>query len=204
MHTQNYIALKCRVEKLRKVYLPKQFSPTGTYNDVVYEKVRAYKVLVHAEMEFYFEEIALIIAKKAYAKWCKYRKASTPLMAIVAYYSGTFPSLPQTHTGNRSDEDIDWRINKAYTEYNSLVRNNNGIKEKDILSIFLPIGVISTDIDEDLLIRLNSFGTERGQIVHSTRANQPADPHDALDDIENIMTLIDSFDEFLRNYREKV
>lgn len=69
MHTDKYMRLKNRLNKLKRVYLPSSFSPTGTYSDTVYEKVRAYTVLSHAEMEYYFEEIALSIAEKAYKKW---------------------------------------------------------------------------------------------------------------------------------------
>lgn len=66
----------------------------------MFEKVRAYKVLAHAEMEYYFEEVALEIAQKAYRKWSSSNKASTPLLSLVAYYDGQFPSPPDMHGGN--------------------------------------------------------------------------------------------------------
>ena len=205
MHTENYIRLQRRAEKLRRVYLPSAFSPTGSYSDNVYEKVRAYKVLVHAEMEYYFEEIALLIAKKAYQKWQEKRKASTPLLAMVAYYSGNYSAAPDSHDGNRSDENIDWRINKAFADYNALVRtNNHGIKERNILSIFLPIGIQISDIDENMLIELNNFGAERGNIAHSTRVGAIVTPEDAFSSVSSLMAHISAFDEFLKKYRNSV
>jgi len=60
------------------------------------------------------------------------------LIALVAYYSGQYPSVPETHNdGNISDKDVDYRIKVAYQEYNQRVRAKNHIvKEKNILSIF--------------------------------------------------------------------
>ena len=202
MHTDKYIGLQRRLNKLRKVYLPKEFSPTGSYSDSVFEKVCAYKVLAHAEMEYYFEEIALSIAQKAYRKWQSSSKASTPLLSLVAYYDGNFPPPPDIHDGNNSEKDIDWRIETSYTSYNRQIRSaNHGIKESNILSIFLPIGIKIADIDEGLLLSLNNFGSERGLIAHSTRASTLTTPDDALASVNNIMTYIDTFDQHLAAYK---
>ncbi|MCU6701231.1 HEPN domain-containing protein [Muriventricola aceti] len=205
MHTDKYIGLQSRLRKLQKVYLPRTFSPTGSYSDSVFEKVRAYKVLAHAEMEYYFEEVALEIAQKAYRKWSSSNKASTPLLSLVAYYDGQFPSPPDMHGGNNATKDINWRVNTSYTSYNRQVRSSNhGIKEKNILSIFLPIGIKISEIDEDMLIALDNFGSERGLIAHSTRASTLTTPDDALSSVNNIMTYIDTFDRFLATYKNSV
>lgn len=205
MHTEKYIALKRRLSKLKKIYLPRCFSPTGAYNDTVYEKVRAYTVLSHAEMEYYFEETALAIAQKAYSKWTHHQKASTPLLALVAYYTGQYSAIPDSHAANRASEDINARINKAYREYNSLIRvNNHGIKEKNLLNIFLPIGIQVSEFDENMLIALNNFGSMRGSIAHSTRAGQLISPSDALNDVNNIMTYLDQFDSHLSEYKKSI
>lgn len=205
MHTEKFIGLQSRLNKLRKVYLPRTFSPTGSYSDSVYEKVRAYKVLAHAEMEYYFEEVALAIAQKAYRKWRSSNKASTPLLSLVAYYEGQFPPLPELHGGNNSAKDINWRVNASYTSYNSQIRSSNhGIKEKNILSIFLPIGVQISEIDEDMLLALNNFGSERGLIAHSTRASTLTAPNDALASVTDLMTYIDAFDQRLAEYKNSI
>ena len=205
MHTDKYIKLTSRLRKLRTVYLPRLFSPTGTYSESVFEKVRAYTVLSHAEMEYYFEETALSVAERAYNRWITNQKSSKPLLALVAYYDGQYQSVPEAHDGNRSDENLDVRIQKAYTSYNSLVRvNNHGIKETNILRVFLPIGIRIDDLDENLLIALNNFGAERGRIAHSTRASNLTTPDDALNTVSSIIKLIDSFDSFLHEYRRKI
>ena len=205
MHTENYTNLKHRLDKLKRVYLPRTFSATGSYKDPTYEKVRAYKVLAHAEMEYYFEQTALSIARLAYEKWNAEKKASTPIIALVAYHTGQFSQIPEQHDGNHSEEDISFRIHTSYSQYNSLIRDkNNGIKEKNILNIFLPIGVQSNEIDVDMLTALNNFGSERGMIAHSTRSSNITTPEDALNSVNDLMSYIGTFDEFLFNYKAKI
>ena len=195
MHTEKYIGLQRRLKKLREVYLPPHFSPTGAYKDSAYEKVRAYKVLVHAEIEYYFEETALIIASKAYKRWQTNKKASLPLLSLAVYYGGQYPQVPDTRTGNHSEEDLTFRIDKAYEEYNHLIRaNNHGIRSKNIFSMFLPLGIELDDIDENMLIALDNFGRDRGSIAHSTRASTLTTPDDALNTVVNLMTYIEAFD----------
>ena len=53
MATEYYRNLCERFEKLQNAFLPEEFSPTGEYADIVYEHTRAYKVLTHAELEYY-------------------------------------------------------------------------------------------------------------------------------------------------------
>lgn len=198
MHTENYKLLLSRLHKLKKIYLPRVLSPTGAYKDTTYEKVRAYKVLTHAEMEYYFEEVALSIAQKAFNEWSLNKKASAPLVSLAVYFEGNYSAIPESHTGNKVEEDLDFRIKKAFQFYYKQIRDkNHGVKEKNILNIFLPIGISVADLSEDMLIALNNYGSSRGIIAHSTRAENPVTPDDALHSIEDIMAHISSFDEIL-------
>lgn len=205
MHTKKYNHLQKRLRMLKRVYLPHSFSKTGEYSDTVLEKTRAYTVLVHAEMEYYFEQIALEIAEKAFTKWETSKRTSRPLLALVAYYTGQYQSLPELHTGNRAHENINEKIKMAYTSYNKQIRaSNNGIKETNILSIFLPIGVVIENFDENLFIALSNFGSKRGEIAHSTKAQTLSTPDDAYAEVENLLSLIDPFDQFISHYRSAI
>lgn len=84
MATEYYRNLCERFENLRDAFLPEEFSPTGEYADIVYEHTRAYKVLTHAELEYYFEEVAKAIAQKALREWRSSNQVSKPLLALVA------------------------------------------------------------------------------------------------------------------------
>jgi hypothetical protein len=62
--------LRERVEGLRNHLLPTPFDPTGTYSDEAGTQIRAlaFRVLAHAELETYFEERVVEIAKSPFEK----------------------------------------------------------------------------------------------------------------------------------------
>jgi hypothetical protein len=66
------------------------------------------------------------------------------------------------------------------------LRDNHGIKEKTLLSTFLPIGLTYTDLDTSLLATLNSFGLMRGKSAHeSATTHQPIDPRNEYEKIHS-------------------
>ncbi len=204
MHTEQYKLLINRICKLKSLYLPSNTSPTGEYDDNDYERVLAFNLLVHAEIEYYFEQSALLIAGLAYDMWDKKQISSKVLLALAVYYDGTYAALPDDIKGNRRNEDINKRIKDAYTRYNHYIRSNNhGIKTKNLLNIFLPIGIQVEDLDENMLTAMDNFGAKRGIIAHSTNSNRAIHleaPDDAENKISNIMAYINKFDEFLNEH----
>lgn len=195
MLTKQYDHLKERFSTLRDIFLPNTFSPTGDYSDEIFEMSRAYKVLTHAELEYYFEQIGMAIAKKAYQDWEDKEVVSKPLVALTVYYSGQYASIPDQKAGNNSDIRLKDRVNKAFTEYcRNVYAENNGIKEKNLLKLFLPIGIDLDSIPDDLIIASNNYGTIRGEIAHTTRTKQNLTPEDVLAAAEDILSQVKTFD----------
>lgn len=195
MSTVQYDHLLKRFEILKTVFLPESFSPTGDYDDDVFEKARAYKALTHAELEYYFEQIGMTIAKNAYKAWETCGTVSKALIALTTYYSGQYASIPDQKAGNNSDVGLFVRVNKAFTEYcRNVNAENNGIKEKNLLKLFLPIGIEINEIPDDLLIASNNYGVARGEIVHTTKTKQNLTPEDALAAAEDILAQVKIFD----------
>lgn len=198
--TAQFDLLLRRHNELQKALLPRSFSPTGNYRSSTYEKVSGYRILVHAEIEFYFEEITKEIIKKAYDRWKADGTVSRTLVALVAYCPAVFKDIPEKTSDQTASEDLQFRVKKSRDFFNTYIRTkNNGIKEKDILALLLPIGVTINDLDNDLLIALNNFGTARGQIAHSTRAQTPMDPSDAVAQVQEVINHLKSLDEKLLN-----
>jgi hypothetical protein len=190
--------LKGQLNVLRKTFLPRRFSPTGNYKQVTYEKARAYKVLTHAEIESYLETIFYNIAQYAYGKWDITKTVSKPLLALAVYYSGTYSPVPESKTGNYSSEDITEKIKMAFTDFSSKVKSkNHGIKEANLLQMGLPIGLELSQIDNDLIIGLNNYGAERGEIAHSTRTKRLITPEDAKNTLDELMIHLSVLDEIL-------
>lgn len=198
MSTKQYDHLKERFSILKSVFLPHDFSPTGDYSDEIFEKSRAYKILTHAELEYYFEQIGITIAKKAYKDWEDNGVVSKPLVALTVYYSGQYASIPEQKAGNNSDVGLNVRVNKAFTEYcRNVNAGNNGIKEKNLLKLFLPIGIELDSIPDDLIIASNNYGTIRGEIAHTTKTKQNLTPEDALAAADDILNQVKSFDQII-------
>ena len=63
-------------------------------------------------------------------------------------------------------EDINMRIASSISLFRNGLAQNNGIKEKDILKILLPLGFPFSSIDSTWLTSINSFGSLRGELVH--------------------------------------
>ena len=197
-----YKELLKRHNELKKAFLPKQLSPTGNYSDLTYERVAAYILLIHAALEYYFEQVALSIAKDSMTKWNTEKKATKTVVALISYSPIKHSAIPETTNDQRAVQDLDFRVKEAYTNYNNYIRSqNHGIKETNILSIFLPIGLTIAEIDNNMLAELNSFGIDRGTIAHTTKARQQIPPEDAETKIILIMSLVKNFDEMLcKNY----
>lgn len=196
-HTNLFENLKKRNNALKKALLPAHLSPTGNYKDSTYEKVRAYEVLIHAELEYYFEQLAEEIMQSAWKKWTT-NIATKAIVALVAYREKNPMALPESANDQKKKEDLKKRVNDAYTEHNKYIHSqNHGIKEKNILALFLPLGIELDSIDNNLLIALDSFGSDRGQIAHSTRAMQNVTPEDAISTVQSILSLIEAFDKFI-------
>jgi hypothetical protein len=134
-------------------------------------------VLAHAELETYFESRAIEVAKAAWAAWKKSRHVSRVALRLLAF-SGKEMTLPpgslEAPDPNKSKAwanllSIDERLERAVSEYVYRVSiENHGIKEKNILSMLLPIGFEHSKLDQLLLTSLNQFGEARGIVAHSS------------------------------------
>jgi hypothetical protein len=80
MPSARYQALRQRVEMLREHLLPNPFDPTGNYVDEAAVRTRtlSFRVLAHAELETYFEDRVVEIAKASWRRWETNRKTSAP------------------------------------------------------------------------------------------------------------------------------
>lgn len=154
-----------RISVIEKNYLP-TIKASGNYSNKEQDDTRAYVLLVHAEIESYFEDIAEEKVKKAFQTWQVNRQKSNVLLSLMSFNCVEY-----------KEQEVEKRINKALTSYIHSLRNNHGIKETNILNILLPAGFEYNDIDTTWLGTINSFGANRGAVAHSSaKVQQPLDP----------------------------
>ena len=194
--------LRARIRQLRSHFLPRSFDPTGSYSARQFDRARAFRLLAHAEIESYLEQVSFETANKAYDAWQVRGLITQPLVSMVAYTESTLGKVPQTKpvTG---PSDLQTRIEKSRNSLTKYSRSgNNGIRESNILRLLLPVGIRETDIDSTWLSTIDSFGKERGDTAHNSgRVSQPPDPKNEFDKVTQIVNGLVGIDQKLLTFR---
>lgn len=211
--TDFFKTLKTRINELNKHFLPKNFDPTGQYTDLWIDRAKAYKLLIHAEFEVYFESIVSEIVEKAIAKWKKDSTVNEVVLALVICYklqievdlesviSSSLEKIKRTQNVKSSYTEI---VYMARTQFNNIVKANNGIKENNINRLLLPIGIKIDTLDQVLLSELESFGQTRGEFAHkSKKTHQLIDPKTEFQKVNEILMMIDTFDNEMESMLRK-
>ena len=187
--SQRFITLEQELTNLRENFLPRQFNLTGDYSEREIALAVAYRVLAHAEIESYLEDRVLEIAQNALTFWND-KKTTLTLVFLFAFSGLTLDKPPDSlNPGQRSqnlDDKVkfDKKLGKVFNSFCTAVKDNHGIREKNILLLLLPIGIDSEDIDVIWLQEMDSFGKKRGDFAHQSaskyKTEQPPDPENEL------------------------
>ncbi len=133
------------------------FSKEDSSNPENQRKLRACISLIHAELETYFEIIAQKVIESYELNRLPRNKVGKLSYAIALYNIKAYEG---------SLDNVNDRLKICVNIYKQSVSKNNGIKEKDILKILLPIGFPFINIDNTWLSTVNSFGAFRGELIH--------------------------------------
>ena len=68
-HSARFRELRARIRELRKHFLPRRFDDTGSYSARQFDRARAFRLLAHAEIESYLEDVAFDAANNAFRVW---------------------------------------------------------------------------------------------------------------------------------------
>ena len=172
MSSERFKQLEEQLASLRGCLLPAEFDPTGTYEDQhgVSTRALAYRVLAHAEIESFFEDRALEPVSRAQLAWETNRHVSHVALCLVGFSGKEMAPPPHTleaPTDNKRKAwaaliDIGQRLLPIISTFHYQVRSeNHGIKERNLLSMLLPIGVDHGKIDPAFLADMDSFGALR-------------------------------------------
>jgi hypothetical protein len=189
-NTQRYKQLAKRIKVIENSYLPAT-NLAGNYSCKEQDNLRAFLLLVHAEMESYFEEVAENKAKNAFKAWKNNRTKSNVLLSLVSFCKV-----------ENSDHSLEKNINASLTAYIKKLKKNHGIKEKNLLDILLPVGIEYNNLDTTWLSTMTSFGSNRGEVAHSTaKVQQPLDPVTLKNTVNLILSEIQKIDQQLKVIR---
>lgn len=186
--------------------LPQTFSPTGTYTLRQLDRARGYRLLVHAEIEAFVEDIAKDALLAQITSWKVHRKPSQLIVSFIASYHTGFAgtdsdsaALPIA-TRPADKNTVDEIIQVATTQYMKRHGENHGIREENLRRLLIPIGVDFAELDATWLTNISEFGKKRGEVAHKTiGAQQAIDPLTEFNDVKNLLVGLRKLDEVVGN-----
>ncbi|MBL0934562.1 MAG: hypothetical protein IBJ07_07405 [Rhizobiaceae bacterium] len=207
--------MRDNVRTLRRHLLPRRFRIAGNYDDEVFTGVVAFRVLCHGAIEEYFEERAIEIARLAHIGLRDHGRMSITAASLVAF-SGVEMRLPpetidppQHNKASTWANEIEFRekVGACASRYIARLKGeNHGVREKNLLSILIPIGVDQSKIDRLFLSEIDNFGKMRGEYAHSgvvKHVKKRPNPKDELDKMNKLIDMIkfvdQEFDHLLKN-----
>jgi hypothetical protein len=160
--------LLTRLDKLVAHLLPATFSLTGRYSPRQHDYTKAFLLLVHAELESYFEDRARKHATNAEARYQSKGICTPVLSRLLVYHNAAKGELGPVSPN---------AVSKAINYYLDHLDKNHGIKEKHLLNIFLPLGIGHAELDAQLVAACNQLSQKRGQFAHASfKTHQQVDP----------------------------
>lgn len=183
--------LLTRLDKLEAHFLPSAFSLTGHYSRRQHDHTKAFLLLVHAELESYFEDRARRVVTNAEGRYLK-KGVCTPVLSRLLFYH----HAAKDELGPVSPI----AVNKAVNYYLDHLDKNHGIKEKNLRTIFLPLGISHVDLDAQLVSACNQLAQKRGQFAHASfKTHQQVDPKTERDNIRhNILPELNKLEKRLK------
>ncbi|MGX1615682.1 HEPN domain-containing protein [Micromonospora chalcea] len=204
MPTRRLKTLQRRVRQLESRFLPTA-NPTGFYSQRQYDGVRAYVVLTHAEIESYVEDVTQDILLAAKTRWLNSQRTGRCIAALMLYGARSVqpPKAIVRQTANDTFEAHVIRLLREHERYVS--QDNHGIKEKNLLSVLLPVGVLEADLDPVWLATMNSFGGQRGAVAHNSviKVQTPPDPQQMRQTVADILLGLETLEPVLLKLKRK-
>ncbi|MGK9449645.1 hypothetical protein ACSSZE_00030 [Acidithiobacillus caldus] len=143
--SSHFLTLREAHDKLAKIYLRDREEPElPTPEDQ--ELARAFVVFIHAELEHYFESISSEIADDILKRSLSgiYDEATTGIIA--------FSGLEKRNAGEclidgkAKARKVSDRVGDGVTALKKKIYNNNGISQKYLASLFVPLGLTNVSV----------------------------------------------------------
>lgn len=197
--------LQQRLRALRRHMLPSKFSPTGDYSDRQLDRVRGYRLLIHAEFEAFIEDVTFEAAKRSVSEWTRTRKVTDGLFCLMTHYHDGFAlddfdeAEPFASSKRPKAKDaIKEIVEIAMRQYRKIHDDNHGIREENLCRLVLPVGIRKDEMDQLWITNLNEFGKRRGDVAHKAiKAQQQIDPKSELQMVEDLLIGLKKLDELI-------
>jgi hypothetical protein len=211
--SSQFRSLESELRSLRKHLLPQKFNPTGAYPARVITRTTAYRVLTHAEFEEYIETRVWELAFSSVKALETTGRVNRVVACLIAFsgkkleYPPEMLAPPGGIPRSLWDEKLEFveKAKSSLTTFKSIIDQNHGIREKNLLALLLPVGIEPGQLDVTWLSTVDSFGQQRGTVAHhsasSYRATLLPDPQTELNTVRKILTGLRDIDKRLNKLR---
>jgi hypothetical protein len=196
------------LNRLKKQFLPRKFSEINEYSERQLALTFAYRVFAHSEIESYLEYRVWDTVQTAKNIWDNQGKAGRVLLCVIAFSGQEMENPPDTITPLKGNKNVSLdklkitkKVDIVIRCFKSVIDQNHGIKETNLLKLLLPIGIDSDDLDKVWLANMNTFGEERGEIAHSSgiKTKKTPNPADELERVKQIIQELEKVDQLITN-----
>ena len=186
--SKEYKHLEKRISQIEKNFKFNQ-SINGITN-LQADRLRGLRLLCHAELEDYFESVALKLLTKAEKTWVEKKIANYNLSSLFIW-----------HDKIDKNDTNDTKARMIIADYRKEIKSNHGIKEDNIKKLFGPLGYRTDDFDSTFISTLSSFGALRGETAHmsANKTQQPLDQNTELKRIKDLLKGIADFEDVLNS-----
>ena len=182
-NSRRFLALKKRMAQLEHDLLP-PVNAVGGYTLQDQDQIRGFRILVHAEIEAFLEDLASDIVKRSLNRYTATGKANKILKSLAQAFCRS----------HRPTTGEDFFV-CAVKQYQEVIKGNHGIKEANICVLFLPIGIDRGLLDSAWLSTMSSFGVKRGEVAHSSfRVATVLDPVIENNLVQQLTASLEQFD----------
>lgn len=206
-NSQEFKSLARRVGQLKKHLLPRPFSQIGAYSDAEQDCARGFRLLVHAEFESFIENAAQRVITAGIKNWKQTRIPGNLLLAFITCYHSAWIEFDELHTKQiielaRSRKAVKERIEEivdlAQTQYINRLKENHGIRDKNLKTLLLPTGLDFTTLNQTWLTAMDEFGKARGAIAHlPVGTTGSVNPEDEFKRVKELLIGLRELDEKL-------
>lgn len=174
-----YRALKSRLKELEKHYIKAFYEKDPCdWTKRQHDLARGYRVLCHAEIESYLEDMAMDLLTYSRDRWNGDKEVTIIMTSLLTYF----------YRPEKTDK-LSTMFNKATIDFRKqVIEGNHGIKESNIKKLFIPLGVDVESLDTAWISTLDTYGSKRGETAHtSARVQRTIDLITEKQDLQNIV-----------------
>lgn len=187
---------------------PFMSTPINSKKDIITlnNRIRSFYLVVHAEIQGYLEYLSKGYLSKAYKEYVENNRITKLLLFFSTY---GHPNIPTGENFSKESNNkyiydfgsFEERYNVMYNSYSKVIKDNNGVKLRDCVKLFYPLGLSLNELEKfKCVVLLESFGEKRGNFAHNPyhevfKGNKMVT---TVTDVDNeIKLILDSFEKEL-------